>query len=96
VEAGVRALVPWAAGRDVVLASDARWHSGLGVDQGLPTAGVTSAGASVGLQLGRGLLSFQPYARAQAGSLRQRAALVPTAVQSFVGVSGGLVVVTRF
>ncbi len=96
VEAGVRAVVPWASGRDVILASDARWHSGLGVDQGLPTAGVTSAGVSAGLQIGRGLFSVQPYVRAQAGSLRQRAALVPTAVQSFVGMSGGLVVVSRF
>ena len=96
VEAGVNAVVPWATGRDVILASDARWHSGLGIDQGLPTAGVTSAGVSAGLAIGRGLLSVQPYVRAQAGSLRQRAALVPTAVQSFLGVSGGLVVVTRF
>ena len=96
VEAGVRAVVPWSPGRDVILASDARWHSGLGVDQGLPTAGVTSAGVSAGLQIGRGLLSVQPYVRAQAGSLRQRAELVPTAAQSFLGVSGGLVVVTRF
>jgi len=96
VEAGVRAVVPWLRRTDVVLASDARWHSGLGIDQGLPTAGVTSGGVSTGLQIGRGLLSLQPYVRAQAGSLRQRAALVPTAVQSFLGLSGGLVVVTRF
>lgn len=96
LEAGVRAVVPWATGPDVILATDARWHSGLGVDQGLPTAGVTSAGASAGLQIGRGLLSLQPYVRMQAGSLRQRGALAPTAVQSFLGMSGGFVVISRF
>lgn len=96
IEAGVRTVVPWRRGRDVVLSTDGRWHSGLGVDQGLPTAGVTSGSVMAALQITRGLMTVQPYVRAQAGSLRQRASLVPTASQRFAGVSGGLVLVTRF
>jgi hypothetical protein len=96
VEAGVRVVLPWAIGRDLILSTDARWHSGLGVDQGLPTAGVTSGSLTAGVQFSRGLLAVQPYLRGQAGSLRQRAALVQSAKQGFVGIGGGLVVVTRF
>lgn len=96
VEAGVRAVLPWGRMRDLILATDARWHSGLGVDQGLPTAGVTSASASVAVQYTRGLLSVQPFARAQVGQLRQRAALVPDDGQSFLGIGAGLVIVSRF
>lgn len=96
VETGVRTVIPWGTGRDAILSADARWHSGLGVDQGLPTAGVTSGSVTGGVQFSRALLSVQPYVRAQLGSLTQRAALVPSVSQSFVGVGGGLVVVTRF
>lgn len=96
VEAGIRAVVPWGRMRDLILSTDARWHSGLGVDQGLPTAGVTSASASAAVQFTRGLLSVQPFARAQLGQLRQRAAIVPTDGQSFLGIGGGLVIVSRF
>jgi hypothetical protein len=83
-------------GRDLILGLDGRWHSGLGVDQGLPTSGVTSGSLTAGVQFTRGLLAVQPYVRLQAGSLRQRAALVQSSAQSFVGTGGGLVVVTRF
>jgi hypothetical protein len=96
VETGVRTVIPWATGRDVILATDGRWHSGLGVDQGLPTSGVTSGSLTTGVQFSRALLSIQPYVRAQLGTLTQRAALVSSVAQSFVGVGGGLVVVTRF
>jgi hypothetical protein len=96
VETGVRTVIPWGTGRDAILSADARWHSGLGVDQGVPTAGVTSGSVTGGVQFSRALLSVQPYLRAQLGSLTQRAALLPSVSQSFVGVGGGLVVVTRF
>lgn len=96
VEAGARAVLPWGRMRELILATDARWHSGLGVDQGLPTAGVTSASASAAVQFTRGLLSVQPFARAQVGQLRQRAALLPAEGQTFMGVGAGLVIVSRF
>ena len=96
VDAGVRAVVPWQTGRDLVLSSDLRWHSGLGVDQGLPTAGVTSGTVTAGVQFTRGLLAVQPYVRGQVGSLRQRSPIAATVTQSFFGAGGGLVVVTRF
>lgn len=96
IETGVRTVVPWRRGRDVVLAADGRWHSGLGVDQGLPTAGVTSGSVMAALQITRGLMTTQPYVRAQAGTLRQRASQLSTGSQRFVGVGGGLVLVTRF
>jgi len=96
VEAGVRTVIPWGTRRDVMLSADGRWHSGLGVDQGLPTSGVTSGSVTTGVQFSRALLSMQPYLRAQVGSLAQRAARVASVTQSFVGVGGGLVVVTRF
>lgn len=96
IEAGARTVLPLGTGRDAILSADGRWHSGLGVDQGLPTSGVTSGSMTAGVQFTRGLLTLQPYARAQVGSLTQRAALLPSVSQSFVGVGGGLVVVTRF
>lgn len=96
VEAGVRTVIPWGTGRDAIVSADGRWHSGLGVDQGLPTSGVTSGSVTTGVQFSRALLSIQPYVRAQVGSLTQRAARVASVTQSFVGVGGGLVVVTRF
>jgi hypothetical protein len=96
VEAGVRTVMPMGTGRDAILSLDGRWHSGLGVDQGLPTSGVTSGSVTAGVQFTRSLLTIQPYLRGQVGSLTQRAALVPSVSQSFLGVGGGLVVVTRF
>ena len=96
LDAGVRTVIPWGTGRDAIVSADARWHSGLGVDQGLPTSGVASGGLTTGMQFSRGLLSVQPYARAQAGSLTQRAARASSVSQAFVSVGGGLVVVTRF
>jgi hypothetical protein len=96
LDAGTRAVLPWGPQRGVILSADARWHSGLGVDQGLPTAGVTSGALSAGLQIERGLLSFYPYVRAQGGSLRQRSAQVESGSQSFLGAGGGLVIVSRF
>lgn len=96
LEVGARSAIPLGAGRDAVVAVDGRWHSGLAIDQGLPTAGVASAGATAGVQWSRALFSVQPYVRGQLGTLTQRAPLQPRVTQSFVGVGGGLIVVTRF
>jgi hypothetical protein len=99
LEAGVRTVLPWGTGRDAIVSADTRWHSGLGVDQGLPTSGVTSGSLTTGVQFSRSLLSVQPYVRAQVGTLRTalgRHADCRPVSQSFVGVGGGLVVVTRF
>jgi hypothetical protein len=96
LESGVRAAVPLAAGRDLVLSTDARWHSGLGIDLGLPTSGVVSASASVGVNVRRGLLSLQPYVRVQGGSLTQRTPTVNKPSQAFTGAAAGLVFSSRF
>ena len=81
---------------DLIIAGDGRWHSGLGIDQGLPTSGVRGASLTVGLNSRHGLLSIQPYLRTQAGSLHQRGSAQNLPNKSFVGTTGGLVVITRF
>jgi len=96
VETGVRSAWPVALGRDLVVSGDVRWHSGLGLDLGLPTAGVTSGGATVGLNLRRGLMAIQPYVRAQAGSLTQRTATGNKPTQAFSGTAAGVVFTSRF
>ena len=95
-DGGVRAAVGVGSQRDLIVGADTRLHAGLGVDQGLPTSGVASGSLSVGLEQRRGLLSFQPYVRAQGGVLRQRGVGSSAPSQSFSGISGGLVAVTRF
>jgi len=96
LDTGARAAIAIGPQRDVILGADARLHAGLGVDEGLPTAGVASAGLSAGVELRRGLLSVQPYVRAQNGMLRQRGVGDAAPTQSFRGVAGGIVAVTRF
>ncbi len=96
LDTGIRASVAAGPQRDIVLGIDGRLHGGLGVDEGLPTSGVASGGLSAGLELRRGLLSVQPYLRAQSGVLRQRGVAAGTPSQSFGGFGGGLVAVTRF
>ncbi|MBL0172905.1 MAG: hypothetical protein IPP90_19805 [Gemmatimonadaceae bacterium] len=95
-DAGVRAAVAMGPQRDLILGADSRLHAGLGVDEGLPTSGVASGGLSAGLEIRRGLLSFQPYVRAQGGVLKQRGVGSSAPSQSFNGLAGGLVAVTRF
>lgn len=96
LDTGVRATFALGAQRDLIVGADTRLHAGLGVDEGLPTSGVVSGGLSAGLEVRRGLLSLQPYARAQAGSLRQRAASAAVPSQGFTGLAAGLVAITRF
>jgi hypothetical protein len=93
---GLRGALPLWRKSDLIIAADGRWHSGLGIDQGLPTSGVRSAGLTMGVSSRHGALSFQPYVRAQVGSLHQRGAAQNLPNQSFVGTTGGLVVITRF
>jgi hypothetical protein len=95
-DGGVRAALAMGPQRDLILGADTRLHGGLGVDEGLPTSGVASGSLSAGLELRRGLLSFQPYVRAQSGVLRQRGVGSAAPSQSFGGLAGGLVAVTRF
>jgi hypothetical protein len=96
LDGGLRAALALGPQRDLVLAADARLHAGLGVDEGLPTSGVASGSASAGLELRRGLLSVQPYVRAQQGVLRQRGVGDAAPTQAFRGFAGGLVAITRF
>jgi len=96
LESGVRGALSMGPGRDFVFATDGRWHSGLGVDQGLPTSGVTSGSLTLGVNVRRGLMTLQPYMRGQAGSLSQPTASVRRASQSFRGAAAGLVFSSRF
>lgn len=96
LETGARAAYPLRPRIDVVVGTGARWHSGLGVDEGLTTSGVRSADVSVGLRAQRGAVSFQPFVRAQGGSLRARSATSSDRLQSFGGVTTGIVLQTRF
>jgi hypothetical protein len=96
LEGGLRGVLPLAMNTDVFVAAGGRWHSGLRLDQGLPTAGVRSVGLTVGLNVRRALLSFQPFVRGQAGMLQERGTETPVAAQSFRGLVSGLVVISRF
>ncbi len=96
LDAGVRAVRSLGVGRDLVASADARWHSGLGVDLGLPTAGVTSGTVSLGVNIRRSLFAVQPYLRAQGGSLVQRAVRGSSPRHGFSGAALGLVITTRF
>ena len=81
---------------ELAIATGGRWHSGLGADQGVATNGVRSADLTLGVRARRGLLSIQPYVRAQAGTLRARSSTLPDVRRSFAGLTGGLVVHNRF
>ncbi len=96
LDLGARTVKSLGVGRDLVASADARWHSGLGVDLGLPTAGVTSGTVTLGVNVRRGLVAVQPYLRAQGGSLVQRTASGRLPAQGFSGAALGLVITTRF
>ncbi len=96
LEAGARTAFALGVGRDLVLSTDARWHSGLGVDLGLPTSGVRSGTVSAGVNLRRSLLAIQPYVRLQGGVLTQQTASGSKPSQSFSGAGVGLVITSRF
>ncbi len=96
LDTGVRGALSMGPGRDFVFAADGRWHSGLGVDLGLPTSGVTSGALTMGFNIRRALMSWQPYLRGQAGALSQRTASALRTSQSFRGMTAGLVFSSRF
>lgn len=95
-DSGVRAARSLGSSRDLIVGLDARLHTGLGVDQGLPTSGVASGSVSAGVEFRRGLMFVQPYLRAQGGVLRQRGIGPSAPSQGFQGFGFGLVAVTRF
>jgi hypothetical protein len=96
IDAGTRGAVRVTRMADLFAGLDARWHSGLGIDQGVPTAGVRSGSTTIGASIRRGRMTLQPYLRAQAGTLVQRGIDVPSVSQGFVGVVPGFVLFTRF
>ncbi len=97
LEFGARGNLDIRRGVSLLLGGDSRVHSGLGVDQGLPTYGVASAAVMGAIEIRNGQFSTQPYVRLQAGSLKQRnARLVDSGEQSFRGVGVGFTVVARF
>jgi hypothetical protein len=92
LDGGLRTSLPVAARTDYFLAGDARWHTGLDLDDALATAGVAGGGLTFGLSQRVGILTVQPFVRGQAGRLRfQRAADA-----SFTGGTAGLTILTRF
>jgi hypothetical protein len=95
LELGARSTVGVTTRSSLLFAIDGRVHSGLGVDQGLPTSGVASAAATIALDVKRGRYAIQPYLRGQAGSLQQRRALLPGST-SFRGAGAGIAIVTSF
>ena len=95
LDSGLRGSLALGPQRDLTMAIDTRVHSGLGIDEGLPTSGVASGSLSAGLELRRGLSSFQPYVRAQSGVLHQRG-VGSTPSQSFSGFAAGIVAITKF
>jgi hypothetical protein len=96
LDAGVRSAIPLSVRTDLVLAVDGRSHSGLAVDEGLPTSGVTSGTATLGFARRMGGLSLQPFVRATAGRVQARGAARDRQSADFTGFSGGLVIISRF
>ena len=94
IDGGLRTSLPLRPSLDLLVTADGRYHSGLSINQGLATSGVMSGGGTLGLIARAGNFSWQPYLRAQAGSLSVRDSAAPST--SFVGGSVGFLVVTRF
>jgi hypothetical protein len=95
LDSGLRSAISLGPQRDLIVALDTRLHSGLGVDEGLPTSGVASGSLSAGVEFRRGILAIQPYVKTQGGSLHQRG-VGDAPSQSFTGFTAGLVAIARF
>jgi hypothetical protein len=95
-DGGVRAAIPLAVRSDLLLAVDGRQQSGLAIDQGLPTSGVTSGSVMLGFAHRVRGLSFQPFVRASAGTVQARGAARDRQRADFTGFTGGLVILSRF
>ncbi len=96
VDGGVRTRLPLATRTDLVLAVDGRHHTGLAIDAGLPTAGVTSGGAMLGFSQSMGGLVFQPFVRGSMGRVQARGLARAQQQADITGLTGGLVIITRF
>ena len=97
VDGGLRVGVPVGRRTDVFTALTGRWHSGLDIDEGLPTAAVTAVGATLGLS--RRLspaVSLQPFVRGQIGTVTAGGTATGRPEADFTGFGGGVVLVTRF
>jgi len=92
LDGGVRVLAPLARRTDLLLAADARWHSGLAFDDALLTASAAAGGVTAALSHHFGALTVQPFARGQLGRVRAtRDAATP-----LIGGAVGLTALTRF
>jgi len=95
-DGGVRTTVPLAPRSDLILALDGRYQSGLAIDAGLPTSGVTSTSATLGFSQRVGTLAVQPFVRASVGRVQARGAARSLQQADFTGLAGGLVIISRF
>ena len=96
LDGGVRTTVPMSARTDVVLALDGRHHTGLAIDEGLPTSGVTSGTFTLGLSRRVGGVAIQPFARGTLGAVNARGRARNRQQADFSGFAGGLVIISRF
>jgi hypothetical protein len=96
VEGGVRSALPLAGRTDAIVALDGRRHSGLAIDEGLTTSGVTSGTLTLGLAHRMSQLVVQPFARLTAGTVQARGAARERQRADLTGFGAGLVIVTRF
>jgi hypothetical protein len=96
LDAGLRTAVPLARRTDFVLSLDGRYQSGLAIDEGITTAGVTAAGLTLGFSQRAGNLIFQPFARGTLGSVQARGNARDSQQANYTGFAGGLVIISRF
>lgn len=92
LDAGARTSIPVLPALDLVLGLETRRHSGLPFDPGLPTAGARINAFTTAVVIRRGTVSFQPYARLQAGRIDAHA----LGSGSATGASLGLTALVRF
>ncbi len=95
-EGGARTGIPVGLRTDIVLGLDGRYHTGLAIDEGLPTSGVTSGTMTLGLSQRVGGLSVQPFMRGSLGRVQARGDARDSQRANFTGLAGGLVIVSRF
>lgn len=96
LDGGMRTTIPLATRTDLVVAASGRFHTGLAIDEGLPTSGVTSGSLTLGFSQRIGKLSLQPFARGTLGNVNARGTARDRQQASFTGLTGGLVLITRF
>jgi hypothetical protein len=95
-DGGIRSTIPLSPRTDFIVALDGRYHSGLAIDAGLPTSGVTSTSATLGFSQRLGALALQPFVRASVGRVQARGAQRDAQQADLTGFAGGLVIISRF